>query len=214
MSVSRVTLRDLQEALARLDGERASISARIEEIDAQAAALHTTHKYMMSLYEEDQAEIAASPPPPPSKNLRNEMVAILREVNQPMHYKVLREQLESRGFVINGARKDNTVGAHLSNDTRFRNVGRGLWGLASWGSSTEGRDESGDDESGDKPLEAEEPPNESSHSQETRSEPDSARAIPDAASIPPSRVFYTADLLKGADSQLHRPPSVFSSTSR
>jgi len=192
MSISRVTLRDLQEVLAKLDEERAALSTRIADIDTQAAAVRTTHDVVMALYNEAQAEIAASPPPP-SKNLRNEMVAILREVNQPMHYKILREQLESRGFTINGANKDNTVGAHLSNDTRFRNVGKGMWALVSWGTDTDRGSESGENQFVDEnPQSTPEPMGEQGESPD-KSHP--SPITPDLTSAPMRRVIYTADLL-------------------
>lgn len=132
MSVSRTTLRDIRDALAQLDKERESLSAQIAEIDRRAEALRLAHDYLTRLHEEAQAETINSAP---VKNLRNEMVQILRDAGKPLHYTELRNQLETRGLTINGVDKAKTVGAHLSNDTRFKKLGKGMWALASWAAS-------------------------------------------------------------------------------
>lgn len=133
MSISRTTLRDIREALARLDKERATLSLRLNEIDKQAEALRVSHDYLTQLHEE--AQMDAGGLAVPAKNLRNEMVQILRDAAQPLHYTELRNRLESRDVAINGVDKNKTVGAHLSNDTRFKKLGRGMWALASWPAS-------------------------------------------------------------------------------
>ncbi len=159
MSVSRTTLRDINEALARLDKERESLLARLSIIDRQADALRVSHEYLTQLHEE--AQIDAGETAVPAKNLRNEMVQILRGAARPLHYTDLRNQLENRGVQVNGVDKAKTVGAHLSNDTRFKKLGRGMWALASWPASvttigdTITRDDNRDD--ADEPEESDDP---------------------------------------------------------
>lgn len=141
MSISRTTLRDIREALARLDKERETLTVRLSEIDKQADALRVSHDYLTRLHEEAQTDVGGSAVP--AKNLRNEMVQILRDAAQPLHYTELRNRLESRDVAINGVDKAKTVGAHLSNDTRFKKLGRGMWALASWPASVATLDETG-----------------------------------------------------------------------
>jgi len=115
------------------------------EIDKQAEALRVTHEYLAQLHDEAQAETAV-----PAKSLRNEMVQILRDTGKPLHYTELRNQLENRGVSINGVDKAKTVGAHLSNDPRFKKLGKGMWALASWPASVATLDDTDDtDEAGE-----------------------------------------------------------------
>ncbi len=149
MSISRTTLRDIREALARLDKDREAVSVQrteldkqMTEIDRQADALRLSLDYLAQLHEEAQSDTAV-----PAKNLRNEMVQILREAAKPLHYTELRNQLESRDVQVNGVDKAKTVGAHLSNDTRFKKLGKGMWALASWPPSVAILDDEDDSES-------------------------------------------------------------------
>ena len=71
----------------------------------------------------------------PAKTVRNAMLDIFREHGAPLHYKDLHRLLLERNVEVNGKDPARTVGAHLSNDQRFKSLGAGFWGLDSWPAS-------------------------------------------------------------------------------
>jgi len=127
--VSRTTIRDIEDALGKIEQERDRLHMRLNEIDKQADALRTSLAFFSEAIKESAENDV------PAKTLRNAMVEILRETGHAMHYSSLAEALEGRGIQINGRDKAKNVGAHLSIDTRFHNVGKGMWALASWPAS-------------------------------------------------------------------------------
>lgn len=114
-------LKRLREALERIEAERA-------RIDKQAEAFKQVIAYFETIEEEDEAPARVSP----AKAITNEMWRILEEAREPLHYQLIYERLKERGVAVPGKEPARNVGAHLSNDPRFENVGRGLWGLRSW----------------------------------------------------------------------------------
>jgi len=65
------------------------------------------------------------------KELRNTVVAIMREESHPLHYKQIYERLKARGIAVRGKEPARNIIAHMSQDLRFVNVGRGMWTLIS-----------------------------------------------------------------------------------
>ena len=72
-------------------------------------------------------------------SMRAAMTEILRREG-PLHRREIHDRLVEMGVHVGGRDPVNNVGAHLSTDERFRNVGRGMWDLASSGSSVESED--------------------------------------------------------------------------
>jgi len=64
--------------------------------------------------------------------LTNEIWKVLQAAGEPMHYKDVLVHLLAKGIHVPGGNPANNVGAHMSADPRFKNVGRGTWGLRSW----------------------------------------------------------------------------------
>ena len=61
-------------------------------------------------------------------DLRNAIADILAS-DGPLHRREIHDRLLEMGVRIGGRDSVNNVGAHLSIDQRFRNVGRGMWDL-------------------------------------------------------------------------------------
>ena len=61
------------------------------------------------------------------QELTDAMDHILAEYG-PLHRTVILDKLQARGHHVGGGVR--TVGAYLSLDDRFKNVGKGIWGLA------------------------------------------------------------------------------------
>ncbi len=130
--LSRSTLRELRGESSRIEQERASLHQRLADLDQQLALLQN----VLTLYDtmEDEPEESTSG----VKTIRNEMLAILREIGKPLSYRALYEHLIARDVPVPGKEPLKNVAAHLSNDQRFKRMGQGLWGLASWPTSMEG----------------------------------------------------------------------------
>lgn len=64
-----------------------------------------------------------------SSDMRDAMSDILAREG-PLHRSTIHDRLVEMGVHIGGRDPVHNVGAHLSVDSRFRNVGRGMWDLA------------------------------------------------------------------------------------
>lgn len=53
---------------------------------------------------------------------------VLEEAQIPLHRNVILTKVKERGLIISGG--VSTIGAYLSMDERFKNVGKGIWTLA------------------------------------------------------------------------------------
>jgi DNA-directed RNA polymerase delta subunit len=106
-------------AISKLRSER-------DRLDAQLAHLEGALAYF------EAESPAQDSPSPPAKSMRNEMVRVLEEAGEPLHYKEIHRRLVARGFRVPGERPENNVGAHISKDERFESLGKGMWGLKSW----------------------------------------------------------------------------------
>lgn len=68
----------------------------------------------------------------PPKPIKDSIFAVLGQEGKPLHYKVILEKLQKQRITVSGKDPRNTLLAHLSQDSRFKNVDRGLWGLSEW----------------------------------------------------------------------------------
>lgn len=68
----------------------------------------------------------------PSKDLKNEIYAVLEDAGSPLHYGEVHNRLKGRGIPVAGKDPKRNVNAHLSGDDRFARVGGGSWGLRRW----------------------------------------------------------------------------------
>ena len=48
---------------------------------------------------------------------------------RPLHRDRILQEVQARGIYVGGTKPVNSIGSYLSQDNRFKNVGRGLWGL-------------------------------------------------------------------------------------
>lgn len=128
------------------------VEAQKRQIDADHQALVSTLHYFERQGQEPQALRAraqeyAYSPPSSSNELRTAIYEIL-SAEGPLHRSEIYERLTERGVHVPGRDPINNVGAHLSFDDRFNNVGRGVWGLAIESSheSDTGIEDEGDEE--------------------------------------------------------------------
>ena len=114
--MSRVdTIADLKKLLAELEEER-------DELDEQIRSVRNTVNIAESRTEPTSASSQQA------QVLRNSIYDILSE-HHPLHRQTICHMLIERGFTIRGKDPVSTVGAHLSKDARFANVGKGQWDL-------------------------------------------------------------------------------------
>ena len=124
----QTTIRDLRDALR-------DVEVRKRQVDEEYRALAATLRYFESLEQEQprsQYPSGAQPRVPSrgySFELRNTMYEILTDEG-PLHRTEIYERLAARGISVHGRDPVNAVGAHLSADPRFENVGRGEWDLS------------------------------------------------------------------------------------
>lgn len=90
-------------------------------------ALKTAIEIMADIETTDSTVIAK-----PAKQMRNEIVDILKTTGGPRHYTDIYRQLLDRGFDVTGKDPKKNVGTHLSNDDRFASLVEGRWALKSW----------------------------------------------------------------------------------
>ncbi len=126
------TISDLKAAIGKLRAER----RRIEE---QHRALVTTLRFFeesepgteltsSSIPTQGHFESSGSQRKRADNDLRNAMAQILA-AEGPLHRREVHDRLVEMGVHVGGQDPINNVGAHLSIDPRFTNVGRGVWGL-------------------------------------------------------------------------------------
>jgi hypothetical protein len=73
---------------------------------------------------------------PPSSIIKDTGYLVLKEHGSPMHYKEIRIAVEARGVKVPGQEPDRNMGAHMSQDARFKSHKKGMWGLAEWDDKT------------------------------------------------------------------------------
>ena len=109
------TIADLRKVLAELEEERDVLAKNIESV-----------RNTVNLLESRNA--VTSTPAQQAQTLRDSVYQILSE-QHPLHRRTIFDRLIERGIPVGGVDPVNTVGAHLSKDERFKNVGRGQWDL-------------------------------------------------------------------------------------
>lgn len=152
------TIDTLRTEIRRLEAEK----RRIEE---QHRALVTTLRYFENpeRMAEPPTKLPSSPIPtqgylesservsggrrqrtaePSDSAMRDTMAEILAREG-PLHRSAIYDRLVEMGVHIGGRDPVNNVGAHLSIDDRFKNVGRGMWGLSKPGNETAEPERSG-----------------------------------------------------------------------
>lgn len=123
--VSDSTIDVLREVIRRLEAE-------IGEIERQRDGLVMALRYL-----ENSGETSTPSRDRTGISMRDAMAEILAE-ESPLGRRDIHDRLVKQGIRVGGRDPVNNVGAHLSIDPRFENVGRGLWDLAS---TAGGRDE-------------------------------------------------------------------------
>lgn len=109
------------------------LTDNLEKLRAQRAALdERIHAYELTLADFVRDGEQEERPRQTGGILTNEIWKVLRDVGSPMHYKDVCARVQERGFPVPGTNPANNVGAHMSADPRFENVGRGTWALRSW----------------------------------------------------------------------------------
>ncbi len=131
------TISDLQAAIGRLEAEKL-------RIDEQHSALVMSLRYFENL------ERITEPPRERTKrstdrHMRDVMADILA-AQGPLHRRDVYDRLVERGVHIGGLDPVNNVGAHLSIDPRFTNVGGGMWDLAERADTGQPDDRDADDQ--------------------------------------------------------------------
>lgn len=111
------TIRQLKKELVILEGKKL-------EIDKQVEAVHATIQYLESSPEDPGAGASRH-----AEGIRDAIHEVL-VAERPLHRKDIHDRLVAMGIHIGGNNPVNNVGAHLSLDPRFKNVGKGIWDLA------------------------------------------------------------------------------------
>ena len=134
-----LTVKKVQQRLAKLDAERDRKAAELKRIIAARKTfvddLRTVIQDVDGLrtviqdVENDPSEGEARPAAP-GNIMGDAIVRILQESDQPMHYKQIHQELQRRHVTVAGQNPAKNVGAHLSLDKCFVSQGVGLWGLA------------------------------------------------------------------------------------
>ena len=118
-----------------------ALKVAIQEVESQKRQIDADHQALVSTLDfferQGQEPQALRPhaqqygysPPSSSNELRTAMYEIL-STEGPLHRSLIHERLRQRGVRIPGRDPINNISAHLSNDDRFKNVGRGTWDLA------------------------------------------------------------------------------------
>ena len=109
------TIKDLTAAIKKVEQLKRDLDKRLE-------SLHIALRFFEDMSEETESDSYA-------KEIRNNIHDILVE-ERPQHRTTIYERLQERGVHVSGQDPINNVGAHLSVDTRFKNVDRGTWDLS------------------------------------------------------------------------------------
>ena len=147
------TINDLKAAISRLETEK-------RHIDEQLHALDSSLRYFESMQASSYQPSPQSQVPTQARsessgraqyqgadnNLRDAMAEILA-AEGPLHRREIYDRLVRLGVPIGGQEPINNVGAHLSIDSRFENVGRGVWQLSEPGEEADiGENDSNEEE--------------------------------------------------------------------
>ena len=129
--VNDSTINVLKEVIRRLEAE-------IGELERQRDGLVMAVRHLENL-----GHASTAPRQRTEKSMRDAMAEILAEEG-PLGRREIHDRLVNRGVYVGGRDPVNNVGAHLSIDPRFENVGRGMWDLASSSGGSSETERSGD----------------------------------------------------------------------
>ncbi|MDA1219344.1 MAG: hypothetical protein O2909_07865 [Chloroflexi bacterium] len=106
------TIKDITSAIRKVEETK-------KQIDKELENLRGALTFFESMQDESEIESAA-------EAVRNAIYDILK-FEHPLHRNQIYERLREKGIVVTGKEPVNNVGAHLSLDARFDNVGKGMW---------------------------------------------------------------------------------------
>lgn len=124
---------DKEEFIEDLQGqykEFANHIANMEAIIAEQAKERDAITLVLKLYEDGR--LKTPQPEREPKYLRNKAFTLLKEIGHPLHYKQIFNILTALGVEIGGQNPESNLLAHLSQDSRFKSLGEGRWGLEMW----------------------------------------------------------------------------------
>ena len=158
------TIDDLKAAIAGLESERRRIDEKLGALDVCLRYFESrqTGADQPSPQPEAPREVLTKLPRPPRRrfgipkitepdNNPRDAIAEILAAEGPLHRREIHDRLVSLGVPIGGQDPINNVGAHLSIDSRFENVGRGMWQLSEPGDPVDGGDSDMDGEEEDVP---------------------------------------------------------------
>ena len=136
------TIQDLADAIGGIDGEIRGLDERKAELQRQRGALVTTLRYF--------GGDVADPPPATAEgvSLADAIFTVLN-AERPLNRRDIHDRVVEMGVTIRGKDTVNNVGAHMSLDPRFRNVGRGMWDLVDPPTDTQESNDTQDEEEED-----------------------------------------------------------------
>ena len=119
------TIEDLKAAISRLRTEKSRIDGRIRALSASLRYFENEERSIAPHFGGSDTEQSRAT----DNNVRDKMAAILA-AGGPLHRRAIYERLVEMGVQFRGQNPINNVGTYLSTDSRFENVGRGVWQLS------------------------------------------------------------------------------------
>ena len=128
------TIRDLQYKVREREAEKEQLMVRL---DGEIEALNATIRILEG---EGTENIRTSRPASHGSEVTNAMYKILL-AERPLHRTKILEKVQAWGIYVGGNTPVNSLGSYLSQDPRFKNIGRGLWTLADEPQPQDGQDD-------------------------------------------------------------------------
>ena len=97
-------------------------------IEQQLIGIHSAIK----LFKDSEEEIVAGYHPASHAKELTDAIENILETHGPLHRNEILVKVRERGIHVGGDRPINNIGAYLSTDNRFKNVGKGLWDLVKY----------------------------------------------------------------------------------
>jgi HB1, ASXL, restriction endonuclease HTH domain len=108
----------LRSEIEKAERELAEVTQRLEHL-----------RYTLAYHEQQDGTEEG---PHPAKVVPNAIYEILDGEGRELYYKEIYRRLQERKIVVKGQNPASNVISHMSGDTRFVNMGRGIWGLKKW----------------------------------------------------------------------------------
>ena len=115
---------------------RAMLERRLEQIEAlqkEIEAIRAVNRlyFQDDLQQGDESSVSIQRSSN-GRELRDALYRHLIEVGRPMNRRELLDHMTRLGVPVGGDVPLNNIGAHMSNDARFKSLGEGMWGLREW----------------------------------------------------------------------------------